>query len=120
MWNEQPHTMALMDVRVIDSDAPLHTDHPVVVVLSTAEQEKKWKYSAAVEAHRASFTPYVQTIDGVLSHEVQVFLKCPANQLSSCWDQSYARVMHMGSNQDVVCNCLYNQSLSEGITVQEE
>ena len=91
MWQHQ--TMALTDIRVLDSDAPSHIDRPVEAVWSTAEQKKKQKYSTAVEAQRASFTPFVQTVDGVLGHEVQFFLKCLANQLSSRWDQPYARVM---------------------------
>ena len=47
----QPQTAALLDVRVIDTNAQSYASHTVDAVLCSAEQEKqkKPKYSAAVE-----------------------------------------------------------------------
>ena len=64
----QPQTAALLDVRVVDTDAQSHASR---TVLCSAEQEKKIKYSAAVEERRASFTPFVVSVDGVLGHDAQ-------------------------------------------------
>ena len=49
----QPQATAVIDIRVIDSDAP-YLSKPV---LTTAEREKKLKYNAACESRHASFTP---------------------------------------------------------------
>ena len=49
----QPQTAALLDVRVVDTDAQSYASRTVDAVLSSAEQEKKRKYSAAVEERRA-------------------------------------------------------------------
>ena len=53
----QPQTVALLDVRVLDTDAQSYTNRLVSAVLSYAELEKKNKYTAAAESRRASFTP---------------------------------------------------------------
>ena len=49
----QPQTAALLDVHVVDTDAQSYASRTVDAVLSSAEQEKKRKYSAAVEERRA-------------------------------------------------------------------
>ena len=54
-------TVALLDVRVVDTDVQSHASCTVDVVL---EQEKKRKYSAAVEEKHASFTPFLVSVDG--------------------------------------------------------
>ena len=53
----------------------LHASRTVDAVLCSAEQEKKRKYSAAVEERRASFTPFVVSVDGVLGHDAQHLMK---------------------------------------------
>ena len=60
MW--QPQTAALLDVRVVYTDAQSYACRTVDAVLCSAEQEKKRKYLAAVE-RRASFTPFVVSVD---------------------------------------------------------
>ena len=62
----QPRTVALFDVRVTDIDAPSHSQRVVTAILSSAEEEKKKKYSEAAALRRASFTPLVVSVDGVL------------------------------------------------------
>ena len=46
-------------------DAPSYLSRSVEDVLATAE-EKKRKYVTAAEARRASFSPFVVTVDGAL------------------------------------------------------
>ena len=46
----QPQTVALLDVCVVDTDAPAYMHRTTVAVLSKAEQEKKKKYNGAAEA----------------------------------------------------------------------
>ncbi|KAF6204053.1 hypothetical protein GE061_002393 [Apolygus lucorum] len=43
----KPQREALLDVRVVDTDAPSYIPHPVATVLRKAEEEKKRKYQAA-------------------------------------------------------------------------
>ena len=49
MW--QPQTVVLFDIRVVDTDSPSYVNPPVEAVLSSAEAEKKVKYSKVAEAH---------------------------------------------------------------------
>ena len=60
VWQSQ--TVALLDIRVIDTDAPSYSHWDVASILSSAE--KKRKYSDATEARRDSFTPLVVSVDG--------------------------------------------------------
>ena len=52
---------------VMDTDAPSYTNRTVDSVLLSVENKKKKKYMEAVEARHASFTPFVTSVDGVLS-----------------------------------------------------
>ena len=60
----QPQTVALFDVRVTDTDAPSYSQRVVSAILSSAEEAKKMKYSKAAALRRASFTPFVVSVDG--------------------------------------------------------
>ena len=53
-------------------------------MFSRTGKEKK-KYSVAVEERRASFTPFVVSVDGVLGHDVQHLMKrlCDFNHFIS-------------------------------------
>ena len=51
-------------------------------MLCSAEQEKKRKYLAAVEERRATFTPFVVSVDGVLGHDAQHLIKCLCDQIA--------------------------------------
>ena len=53
----QPQTEALFDVHVVDTDAQSYAHRTVSAVLSTAEKEKKRKYTHAAQACHASFSP---------------------------------------------------------------
>ena len=83
----QPQTVALFNVRIVDTDAQSYLSRSVNAILTSAEQEKKRKYSEAVEARCASFTPFVMSVDGFLGREAAHFLKRLADHLSSCWSK---------------------------------
>ena len=51
-------------------------------MLCSAEQEKKRKYLAAVKERRATFTPFVVSVDGVLGHDAQHLIKCLCDQIA--------------------------------------
>ena len=85
LW--QPQVVALLDVQVVDTDAPSHTHRNTVAVLSSAQEEKKRKYNSAAEACRASFTPFVVSTDGMLGREVNFLLKRLAQSISIKWEK---------------------------------
>ena len=89
----QPQTAALLDVRVVDTDTQSYASCTVDAVLCSAEQEKKRKYSAAVEDRRASFTPFVVSVDGVLGHDAQHLMKRLCDQIAVKWEKSHSEVM---------------------------
>ena len=62
----QPRGEALFDVCVVDPDAQSYISRSVADVLVSAEEEKKRKYRSAAEAHHASFSPFVVSMDGAL------------------------------------------------------
>ena len=89
----QPQTAALLDVRVVDTDAQSYASCTVDAVLCSAEQEKKRKCSAAVEEKRASFTPFVVSVDGVLGHDAQHLMKHLCDQIAMKWEKSHSEVI---------------------------
>ena len=78
----QPQLMSLLDIRVLDADALYYREPVNSRILATAEADNKQKYSKVVEAHKASFTPFVQSVDNVFRCEVKAFIKRLAQQLS--------------------------------------
>ena len=55
----QPQVEALLDIRVIDTDAPSYRQHSPVSVLDSGAVEKKRVYRSVVEDRRGNFTPFV-------------------------------------------------------------
>ena len=51
------------------------------------------KHLSAVELHHASFTPFVESFDGVLGHEALMFLEHFADWLSGDWGKNYSHVL---------------------------
>ena len=88
----QPQTVALFDVRVTDTDALSHSQRVVSVILSSAEEAKK-KYSEAAALRRASFTPFVVSVDGVLGREANFCIKYLAQKLAHKWEKSNSEVL---------------------------
>ncbi len=89
----QPQVDSLLDVRVVDTDAPSHVKRSVKAVLATSEIEKKKKYSEAAELRRATFTPFVLSVDGAPGKEAESFLRNMAHVLAIRWDKNYAEVI---------------------------
>ena len=88
VWTRQ--TEALFDIRVIDTDAQSYRHQTPPQVLTTAEREKKNKYSAACEERRALFTRLCISVDGLLGRETTRFLQRLAERLSLMWQRSYS------------------------------
>ena len=88
----QPQTVALFNIRFVDTDAPSYSHRDVAAILSTAEEEKKRKYCDAAEVRHASFTPLVVSVDGVLGREAECFVKLLAENITIKWKRSYPKV----------------------------
>ena len=119
MYGSPMQTVALFDVRVTDADAPSHSQRVVTAVLSSAEEEKKKKYSEAAALRRASFTPLVVSVDGVLGREANFFVNQLAQKLAHKWDKSNNEVIGRMRAQLI----RYTQSkkpLFEGLSHQME
>ena len=82
-----------MFVSTVDTDAQSYASRTVDAVLCSAEQEKKRKCLAAVEDRRASFTPFVVSVDGVLGHDAQHLIKHLCDQIAMKWEKSHSEVM---------------------------
>ena len=80
----------MLDFHVADTDAQSYASRTVDAVLCSA---KKRKYSAAVEERRASFTPFVVSVDGVLGHYAQHLMKRLCDQIAMKWEKSHSEVM---------------------------
>ena len=90
LW--QPQVMGLIDVRVVDTDAPSYVGKPVEAVLNMAEKEKKTKYNGASEERRASFSPFVVSTDGFMGREASFLIKHLAERLADRWQRHYGEV----------------------------
>ena len=85
--------MALLDIRVIDTDAKSHASRPITSILESAESDKKKKYGQACEERRATFTPFITSIDGVLGREARAFTKRLSLTLAEKWQRSYGSTL---------------------------
>ena len=88
----QPQMVALFDIRVVDTDTPSYSHRDVAAILSSAEEDNKRKYCDAAEVRRASFTPLVVSVDGVLGWEAECFIKLLAEKIAIKWKKSYPEV----------------------------
>ena len=89
----QPQTEALFNVCVVDTDAQSYAHRTVSAVLSTAEKEKKRKYTHAAQARHASFFPFVASVEGVMAREGRFTVQRFADRLSTRWSKPYSEVM---------------------------
>ena len=64
------------------------------IIIMTIIIIKKRKYCDAAEVHvrRASFTPLVVSVDGVLGREAECFIKLLAEKIAIKWTKSYPEV----------------------------
>ena len=88
-----PQSEALLDIRVIDTDAQSYSNRSPRDVIKIAENEKKKKYSRACDDRRAQFTPICVSVDGVFGSEAETFIKVIADNLTEKWSMSYSRVV---------------------------
>ena len=79
--------------KVIDTDAQFYVNRSPMDVLGVAEKEKKTKYSIACEERRGTFTPFCCSVDGLLGHEAETFLRRIGDCLAVKWERSYSEVM---------------------------
>ena len=84
----------MLDVCVLDTDAPSYCHRPVNSVIKSAEEDKKHKYLEAVEGRRGCFSPFVLSVDGYIGNEARVVLKRIAEILSYKWNKSYSQVIN--------------------------
>ena len=79
---------------MIDTDALSHVQRSVAAVLASAKTEKKKKkYNNAAIAGRASFTPFVVSVDGALGCEATNYLKHLSEHICMKWGKFYEKVM---------------------------
>ena len=71
----QPQDLALLDIRVIDTDATSYAARPVRSVLADAEGVKKRKYATACDDRRSAFTPFITSVDGALGNVLSSAIK---------------------------------------------
>ena len=79
VWQSQ--TIALFDVRVIDTDAPSYLHRDVASILSSAEEEKK-RNTMMQQKHGdlPSFSLLVVSVDGLLGREAECFIQLLADK----------------------------------------
>ena len=71
-------------------------------MLCSAEKEKKRKYLATIEERRASFTPFVVSVGGILGHNAQHLIKRLCDQIAR--ERSHSELSNgMGSCQNRSC-----------------
>jgi hypothetical protein len=88
----QPQTSALFDIRVINTDAESYVTRSIKSVLFGAEQEKKRKYLEASRDRRATFTPFITSVDGALGTEARFFINHLTDRLSEKWHRKLSVV----------------------------
>ena len=88
----QPQAVALLDIRVINTDAQSYLATPVQSVLAGAEEGKKKKYRQACEDRHAAFTPFVTSVDGAFGREANFFVRCLAERLALKWNRGVSEV----------------------------
>uniref|UniRef100_A0A1X7UTM5 Uncharacterized protein n=1 Tax=Amphimedon queenslandica TaxID=400682 RepID=A0A1X7UTM5_AMPQE len=84
---------ALLDIRVVNTDAQSYVNQSPSNVLAKAE-EKKVKYLSACEARRALFPPICVSVDGMVGREANAFLKRLGERLSMKWARHYSEVIN--------------------------
>ena len=89
----EPQTEALLDIRVVDTDARSYRARSPHDVLGSAEVEKKCKYLQACQDRRATFTPLCVSVDGMLGSEAEFFVKRLGDFLAMRWERPYSVVM---------------------------
>jgi hypothetical protein len=90
----QPQSVALFDIRVIDTDAQSYATRTIPSLLQSAESQKKSKYHDACEMGHASFTPLVVTADGLFGREAKSFIHHLCERIALKWGKNHSEVCH--------------------------
>ena len=64
----------------------------LIIINNNNNNEKKRKYSLACHSCRASFTPLVVSVDGVLAPEAKYLVRRLSDTLSFKWEQPFSVV----------------------------
>ena len=83
-------TDCIVDVRLCNTDAKSYQKRDPEKVLLSIEKIKKKKYSSSCLAQCRHFSPFILSVDGLLGHEADCFLKRIASRLSRKWRQPYS------------------------------
>ena len=84
-------------MHIIDTDAQSYASRTVDAMLCSKEQEKKQKPQQPAEDRRASFTPFVFSVDGVLSWVFNVTLAECCVSVSVCNSPASRHVTSAGA-----------------------
>eukprot|EP00923_Selenidium_pygospionis_P029694 GHVN01052882.1.p2 GENE.GHVN01052882.1~~GHVN01052882.1.p2 ORF type:complete len:148 (-),score=27.66 GHVN01052882.1:249-692(-) len=90
----EPQEVALLDIRVTDTDATSYLNRTTQQILSEQEREKKTMFAEECRKRRAAFTPFVTSVDGALGSEAKAFMQAIGRQLSKKWAMNYSQTMH--------------------------
>ena len=85
-----PGTDCIIDVSIIDLNAPSYRNRSFETVLKQAERNKKRQYLKACHAQRRDFAPFIVSTDGVLAPEAHSILNHIAQKLALKWQQPYS------------------------------
>ena len=85
--------VAVFDTRIFNAHAPSYKTLSLETAFNVHRQEKKSKYSHAVEHRRGSFTPVIATCEGILDRDAEAYVKRLALHLSKRWEKSYGKTV---------------------------
>ena len=84
-------TDLILDIRVVDTDAPSYRTQEVGKILREQECRKRNIYLCKCLDQRRHFAPYVVSCDGLLAKEARSFHKALAHKLAKKWECSVSR-----------------------------
>ena len=79
------------NMRVVNTDAKSYSEKSPKRCLEEAERIKKKMYLEACLQKRQQFSPFVDSVDGLLGVETTATLKRIASRLTSKWKQAYSK-----------------------------
>ena len=88
-----PQSEVLFDIHVADTDAQSYWSQAPLAVLSSAECDKKKKYSQACQDRRSTSTPLCVSVNGMMGQEATAFLQWITDLLPAKWEMDYGLVM---------------------------
>lgn len=89
----EAQTAALLNIRVTGSGAQSNRRIAVSNNLESQKKQKKMLHAAEAAKRRATFTPFVVTVDGAFGKEAQGFLRAVARRLCVKWCLHFIAVM---------------------------